>query len=185
MKSLKGGILAIAAGFFFVLLSVQPGYGGPVEGDHEVQISGGFSHTQDSQSGNLNGDLAYGYYLTPGWQVGFRQALNYNFIDDASDDWKATTAPFLHYNFKLGEVLIPYLGIFAGVVWNDRDATGTMGPEAGLKLFVADQTFINLGYRYEWFFSSFEGAVDNKSRGNHVGNIGLGYVWGGSGRPRK
>ena len=68
-----------------------------------------------------------------------------------------------------------------GIVWNDRDITGTIGPSAGLKLFVADQTFVNIGYRYSWFFKSFEAARDNRTHGNHVVNIGLGYVWGGSG----
>jgi hypothetical protein len=27
-----------------------------------------------------------------------------------------------------------------------------------VKLFVSDQTFVNIGYRYEWFFNSFEAA---------------------------
>jgi hypothetical protein len=56
-----------------------------------------------------------------------------------------------------------------------------MGPSAGLKLFVSDQTFVNIGYRYSWFFNSFEAARDNRTHGNHVANIGLGFVWGGSG----
>lgn len=75
---------------------------------------------------------------------------------------------------------MPYLGIFGGVVWNDRDVTGTMGPAAGVKLFVSDQTFVNIGYRYEWFFNSFEAARDNRTHGNHVVNIGLGFVWAGA-----
>jgi len=153
----------------------------PLAGDSEIQISGGFSHTQGSDTGNFNGDINYGYYLSPGWELGFRQGVNYNFVDDGSDAWQATTTPFLHYNFRITEVLVPYLGMFGGVVWNDRDVTGTIGPSAGLKLFVAEQTFVNIGYRYEWFFKSFEAARDNRTHGNHVANIGLGFVWGGSG----
>ena len=65
---------------------------------------------------------------------GFRQALDYNFIDNASDAWQATTTPFLQYNFRITKIVVPYLGIQGGIVWNDRDITGTFGPNAGVKL---------------------------------------------------
>ena len=171
----------VVLSFAAFLFGVSPAYGLPVGGDSEVLVSGGASHTQGSDSGNFNVDLSYGYYLSPGWEIGFRQALDYNFIDDGSDAWQATTTPFLLYNFRITTVLVPYLGIQGGIVWNDRDVTGTFGPAAGLKLFVADQTFVNIGYRYNWYFSSFEQARDNRTHGNHVANIGLGFVWGGSG----
>jgi len=82
---------------------------------------GGFNHTQGSDTGSLNGDLSYGYYLTPGWEIGLRQALNYNFIDDKRDFWLATTTPFLLYNFRLTNIIVPYLGAFIGLAWNDRE----------------------------------------------------------------
>ena len=147
----------------------------------EALVAGGFTHAQGSDSGNLNLDLSLGYYLTPGWQVGFRQALNYNFIDDHRDDWRATTAPFLNYNYAVTDIIVPYVGGFLGLTWNDRDATGTIGPQAGIKFFVHDAAFLNLGYRYEIFFNNFK-AVDNSSDdGFHVFNIGIGLTWGGSG----
>jgi hypothetical protein len=116
----------------------------------------------------LNLDLSYGAYLTPGWQLGFRQALNYNFIEDRSDIWVATTAPFVNYHFRASEVVYPYLGTFVGRAWNDRDATGTLGPQAGVKFFVHDQAFLNLGYRYEWFWNRFNRISNNADDGNHV-----------------
>src|SRR6266508_504106 len=93
----------------------------PTEGASEVQVSAGFFHTQGSDAGSLNADLSYGYYVMPGWQLGIRQALN--------------------YNFHLTEIIVPYLGAFIGMVWNDRDATGKIGPQAGIKFFVNDRTF--------------------------------------------
>jgi hypothetical protein len=152
----------------------------PVAGANEFQVSGGFFHSQGSDTGNLNTDLSYGYYLTPGWQLGFRQALNYNFIDDHRDFWVATTTPFLNYNFRLTDIIVPYLGGFIGLVWNDRDVTGTIGPQGGVKFFVHDQAFLNLGYRYEFFFDRIKAIEDNASRGNHVFNIGVGLTWGGA-----
>jgi hypothetical protein len=44
---------------------------------------------------------------------------------------------------------------------------------------------LNLGYRYEFFFNRFEAIDDNKSRGNHVGNLGIGITWGGAPSTRR
>ena len=152
----------------------------PRQGASEVQVSGGLFHAQDSDVGNLNLDLSYGYYLTPGWQLGFRQALNYVFVDDGSDSWIATTTPFLNYHFRVTDIIVPYLGAFIGAAWNDRDVTGTLGPQVGVKFFVHEQAFLNLGYRYEWFWDKFERINNNADNGNHVFNIGIGFMWGGS-----
>ena len=157
----------------------------PRDGANEVQVSAGFFSAQDSDSGNLNIDLSYGYYLTPGWQIGFRQGLNSLFVEDARDQWSATTAPFFNYHFRVTDIIVPYLGGFLGAVWNDRDITGTLGPQVGVKFFVHDQTFLNLGYRYEWFWDKFERIDDSSDNGNHVFNIGVGFMWGGSGSTRR
>ena len=74
-------------------------FAAPVAGDHEAEVSAGFFHAQGSDSGSFNADISLGHYLTPGWELGFRQALSYNFIDGARDEWVATTTPFLRYNF--------------------------------------------------------------------------------------
>ena len=65
----------------------------PGDGSSELLVSGGFNHTQNSDTGSLNVDLSYGYYLTPGWQLGIRQAINSTFVDDGGDFWLATTTP--------------------------------------------------------------------------------------------
>ncbi len=152
----------------------------PGRGASELQVSGGFFHSQGSDDGSLNADLSYGYYFTPGWQLGLRQALNYNFVDDRRDFWVATTAPFLNYNFRFTDIIVPYLGGFTGLVWNDRDTTGTIGPQTGVKFFVHDSAFLNLGYRYEFFFDRIRAIDDNSSHGNHVFNVGIGLTWGGA-----
>jgi hypothetical protein len=181
MKSLYNRYVLVTAILASIALGYKPAEAVPVDGDSEAQVSGGFSHSQGSHTGTFNADLSYGYYLTPGWEIGLRQAVNYNFINKAPDAWQAVTTPFVWYNFKVNNVLVPYLGISGGIVWNDRDITGVFGPNAGAKLFVTDQTFLNIGYRYEWFFKNFEAARDNRTHGNHVVNIGFGLVSGGSG----
>ena len=182
---MKRKIAGLLVGLVLSALLPIGAHAAPGVGSNEVQVAAGFFHAQGSDSGNFNADVSYGYYLTPGWEIGFRQALNYDFIDGARDFWVATTTPFLLYNFKLSEIVVPYLGIHGGFVWNDDRVTGTIGPNAGLKLFLTGQTFLNIGYRYEWFFHSFRAAVDNRTHGNHIANIGLGFVWGGGTTPTR
>ena len=180
MIQIKFSVLRWALNLSLLFLLSVPTYAASVQGDNEVEIAGGFFHAQGLGTGALSADLAYGYYLTPGWEIGLRQALSYNFIDDHRDIWTATTTPFINYNFHVTERIIPFLGGFVGAAWNDRDATGTIGPSGGVKIYLSDQTYLSTRYRYEWFFDSLRGIDRNKSNGNHVVNIGLGFVWGGT-----
>jgi Outer membrane protein beta-barrel domain len=170
--------------FFLFLMPSTRAFAGPVANDSEIELSGGLFHSEGSDTGALNAEVSYGYFLSPGWQLGLRQALNYNFIEDQRDEWTATTAPFLAYHFRLTDAVLPHVGGFIGAAWNDRDITGTLGPQVGIKFFFSPQTYVGLRYRYEWFFNKFERINNNSDNGNHVFNIGLGFVWGGSG-PRK
>jgi hypothetical protein len=169
---------------FFALIALvlisTPAQSAPVGGDNEVEAAAGFNHAQGSDSGAFNVDLQFGRYLTPGWELGIRQALNYNFIDNGRDSWVATTTPFLVYNFHFNDYVIPFLGLNAGVAYNDRDIVGTFGPNAGVKIFLSDQTYLGLRYRYEWYFNRLNRIDNNADHGNHVATIGIGFVWGGA-----
>jgi len=170
-------------------VAAKPALAGPAPNDDELLLNAGFFHSQDSDFSNVNLDLSWGRFLSSAaWQIGLLQGLNWNIIDGAEDPWAATTAPFVRYHFLgLSEEnrVVPFLGAFLGAVWNDDDITGTLGPEAGLKFFVTDQTFLQTRYRYEWFFDDFESAGNESDEGNHVISIGIGYVWGGSAPDRR
>lgn len=170
---------------FSLWFAIGSAQAAPGAGASELQVAAGLFHSEGADDGRLNADLSYGFYLTPGWQVGLRQALNYTFIDDRRDVWEAATTPFINYHFRVTDIIVPYLGGFIGLVWNDRDETGTIGPQGGVKFFVHDRAFLNLGYRYEFFFDSIRTIDDNASDGNHVFNIGVGLTWGGSGSRSK
>lgn len=170
------------------LLCAGPADAQPRPNSHEIQGSAGFFHAQGADAGTVNADASYGYYLgDQAWQVGVNQGLNWNIIDDADDVWTATTIPFVNYHFGTDDPdnrFIPFLGVFAGGVWNDEDATGTVGPRAGIKNFLTESTFVGMNYRYEWFFDDLDlgDITDERSDGNHVVSIALGYNWGGKGR---
>ena len=94
-------------------------------------------------------------------------------------------ASFTSFRFLFGTCIrrLPYVGGSIGAAYNDRDISGLIGPNAGLKVLFNSQTFLNVGYRYEYFFSDFEGINNNSNTGNHIGTIGIGFVWGGT-RPK-
>lgn len=158
------------------------------EGDQELQLAAGFFHAQNSDQGTITAEASYGYFLTPGWEIGIKQGLNSNLVDGGGDSFTASTIPFFQYNFhdhNAKDKIVPFLGGFLGSVWNDRDFEGTLGPIAGAKIFVYDKTFLVAQYRYEWFFddvelgssNTFDQIEDNSSRGNHVINVGFGILF--------
>ena len=85
MRRIHGLFAAVlVAGLLLVAGSANAAAGG---GASEILAAGGFNHTNGADDGSLNVDLSYGYYLSPGWQLGFRQAINYTFVDDRRDFW--------------------------------------------------------------------------------------------------
>src|SRR5207244_13017888 len=108
MKRLRSYAFAAVLIFPLAVFGVKLSYAAPVAGDNELQASGSFTHSQGSNTGNFTPDVSYGYYLTPGWEVGLRQALSYNFIDGARDQWRAMTTTIFFYNFNFGR-FVPFL----------------------------------------------------------------------------
>lgn len=173
----------VAIGLALVLspLFAVPSHSQPVANSNEIQVSGGFFHAQGSDTGTLTADVSYGRFLSnPALQVGFRQGLLILFTDGPGTPWLGVSTPFFNYHF-LGlfqdNRVVPFLGISAGAVWNDDDFTGTLGPQAGGKFFLSNQTFLQLAYRYEWFFEELDRANNESDDGNHVVSVGLGFLW--------
>lgn len=183
MRATRGTWISAAIAAAMVAQAASVG-AQPLRGDNEVQLQGAFFHAQGSDTGTLAVDGAIAHYFDPALQVGLRQGLAYVFVDDADDPWSATTVPFVNYHFRgvsQDDRILPFVGAFGGLIWNDDDATGTVGPTIGAKFFVSPQTFFATQYRYEWFFDDFDRVDNNSDEGNHVVTVGLGYAWGGVG----
>ena len=135
----KFAVIVFVLAGFISLASRGTAFAKPVVSDNELELSGGFFHARGSDTGALNVDVSYGYYLTPGWEAGLRQALNVNFIEGARDVWTGTTAPYLRYHLAVAGNVVPFVGGFLGLAWNDRDATGTLGPNLGAKFFLTNR----------------------------------------------
>jgi len=174
------------SGFFIILAlftaMMVPAAGSTAEaqGDKDIMLSGGFFHSQGSETGTATLDLAFGYYTSECFEIGIRQTLNYIFIDDEDDVWSASTHPFINYYFTgmSKDTFRPFIGAFAGAVYNEDDATGSIGPAAGFKSFMGENAYLLCQYRYEWYFNDLEVAdVTDTSDGNHVVTLGIGFQW--------
>lgn len=152
------------------------------KGDSDIQLGGGFFHAQGADTGTLNLDIGYGYYVNDNWEFGILQTLGYSFIDDADNQWAASTIPFINYYIRglsLNDAFQPFIGAFIGASYNENDTTGTIGPQVGFKSYINDSTYIVAKYRYEWFFDemSINEVEDTSSDGNHVVTLGVGFVF--------
>jgi hypothetical protein len=176
-RNLKRKIVALA-----IVLSSFSGVvcAQPQEGNNELQLNANLFAPQGSSDLATSVAASYGIFLSDSLEVGIRQGYSGLFPSKASSQWVATTTPFVDYHFRglsEGDTVLPYVGVFLGAVWNDRDITGTLGPNAGVKLFVNSSTFVNFNYRYEWFFDKFRNVGDERTDGNHIGQAGIGFLW--------
>lgn len=168
----------LGAASALVLAATQPADAGFVAGESALQFGASGVYAQGADSGTISGDVSYGYFLSQGLELGVLQGLNYTIIEDADDIWSASTIGYANYNFGGPESrLVPFIGAFGGLAYNEEDAEGTLGPQAGARIFVNDTTFALLRYRYEWFIDDLENGDldDNSSDGNHVVTVGLGF----------
>jgi len=179
MKTLARNPIFAAIGFAAAIAAAPVSYAFQDEGDKEIEFTGGFSHTDGTNVGVANADVSFGYYVAPRINIGLRQTLNYAFIDDARDQWNASTIPFVNYNFLTSNPnLRPFIGAFVGAAYNRNDTTGTAGPSAGIKYFLSDNTAVVARYRYEWFFDKLAIAdATETSGGNHIFTVGMSYSW--------
>ena len=178
MKMISRKALSTAIGCV-AILAAAPAYTFQDTGDKEVEFTGGFSHTDGTDVGTVNADVSLGYYVAPRVNVGIRQTLSYNFVDNGEDTWTASTIPFVNYNFDTGNPNFrPFIGAFAGAAYNDDDTTGTIGPALGFKYFLSDNTALVARYRYEWYFEelTFNDATETAD-GNHIVTVGMSYLW--------
>lgn len=174
---LKTGILALA---LVVSTFTNNVVAQPQTGNSELQLNASLFAPQGSSDLSTSVAASYGMFLSDELEVGVRQGYSGLFPSKQSSFWLASTTPFVDYHFRglfEDDKVLPYVGAFLGAVWNDRDVTGTLGPNAGVKMFVNNSTFVNFNYRYEWFFDKFKNATSDRTDGNHIGQVGIGFLW--------
>ena len=171
MGRLRPLLLSAAA----LIALAAPAKAGFDVGDVTLQFGASFVHPQDSDISSFSGDVALGYFVTQGIEVGVLQGLTYTFIDDEEDDWSGSTVGFANYNFGGPDArFVPFVGAFGGALYDDDDVTGTVGPNVGFKLFFNETTFALTRYRYEWSVDGIDEIDENADEGNHIVTVGIG-----------
>ena len=138
----------------------------------ELTLGGSGGNDKDFNDGNVNIDVSVGYYFTDQLELSVRQNIGYN------DDWSAATRLALDYHFSFGQdqPVVPFVGIELGYLYGDDTGdTWAAGPEAGLKFYVNDTTFIFGQVAYQFFFEDSDDADDAFEDGSFVYSLGIGF----------
>lgn len=149
-----------------------------LEREWELILTGAGSNDQDFDSGGFNAAAQVGYYFTPQMQVSLRQSLGYS--DFGSSTWTgATRLGFdYHFHYEDDQRLIPFVGATVGYLYgDDTGETFAAGPEAGVKYYVNDTTFLFGSVAYDIFFDEsgdFDSSFDD---GQFVYGLGIGFRW--------
>src|SRR5438067_2865813 len=144
------------------------------QGDWELTLSGQASNGPDFNgvTGSASGNL--GYFLTDQLEIGVRQTATYNDIG-TSGNLNGSTGIAADYNIDLGR-FVPYIGGSIGYVYGDSVSDSWFGgPEAGLKYFVNNTTFVFFSIEYQFFFDSGSNFNQPFSDGAFLYGLGIGF----------
>ena len=150
-------------------------------GTFELTLSGSGASNEDLDAGSFGLGASFGYFPADQLEVLVRQTLNYNDTDAAvggGTSVNATTAVALDYHFDLDRFQ-PFIGLSLGYFYGDSDIDETFfgGPEAGVKYFVKDDTFLYALASYQFFFDDGDELESNFDDGSFVYQVGIGYTW--------
>ncbi|MBU6954069.1 MULTISPECIES: hypothetical protein [unclassified Hahella] len=150
-------------------------YSAPDVGTQEFSISGSGSSDKDFDSNIFSMDGAYGQYLSPDAEIGVRQSVSVSDNEGEESVWNGSTRVF--YDYHLGrDNLRPYLGANLGYIYGESvDESFIAAPEAGLKYYVADNTFVVGQVEYQFLFEDADEADNRFSDGVFVYSVGMGY----------
>lgn len=145
----------------------------PEEGDWEFTVGGSGVNDEDFENGFASVAGYVGTYITDHLLVGVRQSLNY--VDSGpSDDWVGSTRAALDFHFTDSN-LRPFVGANFGLVYGESvDETFAAAPEAGLKWYLKDETFLMALVEYQFFFEEADDADEGFEDGNFVYTLAIG-----------
>lgn len=149
----------------------------PQAGDWEFTLGGGGASDTDFDNGGIGLNGSFGYFYNSNLEVALRQSLN--FVNAGADEeWSGSTRIAADYHF-LFDRIVPFVGANFGIDYNEDDSVWGIGPEAGIKYFVHERTFLFAMAEYRWLFDDFDQADDNADDGRFAFTFGVGFNIGG------
>lgn len=176
----KKSTLLVAAGLGLVSLAstaVQAAPASSTDKPWEIQLAGSGSNDKNFENGGFDVNATVGYYFNDQWQVNVRQGAGYSDFGGGSS-WTGATRVGVdyHFDYNQDQRVIPFVGVELGYVYGDQtNDTWAAGPEAGLKWYVNDTTFIYGSVLYEFLFDGGSDVDSNFGNGQFVYNLGVGF----------
>ena len=139
------------------------------QGDKEFSIVGQGRSDSDLDDNVFATSFSLGYFFTKGLEGSLRQDIQ--FVDlPGENDWAGSTSLAADYHFGTGR-LVPLIGANVGYVYGDeRTDEFFAAPEAGVKWFVNQTTFIQGMVQYQF---PFDGSFNDD--GSFVYGVGVGF----------
>lgn len=147
---------------------------GPSVGDWEVTLSGSGSSDNDFDTNAIGLTGSAGKYMMDNVLVGVRQTAN--FADTATDNtFTGATRVFADYMFTMGRMQ-PFVGASLGGIYGEGiNNSFSGGPEAGLKYYADDKTFVYGQTEYQFTFQSSDEIDDAFRDGGWFHSVGIGF----------
>lgn len=146
-------------------------------GTWELTLTGSGASDQDVASGNFAANVGVGYFLLDGLELAGRQSVGYSDPQVGATAWNFSTAVALDYHFDLDRFQ-PFIGAAIGYAYGSGTTdTGFAGPEAGLKYFVKDDTFLYGQVQYQFFWNNGDDLGNAFEDGSFVYAIGIGFTF--------
>jgi hypothetical protein len=168
--------LGLIVVFLFVLpvfaFAQQPDYGF-LKGDKTFTLSGAGSSDNDFDNTVFTTSFSLGYFFTDNFEGSLRQDVS--FVDAPGDNlWNGATQLVVDYHFDLARFQ-PLLGASIGYLYGDNVKDQFIaGPEAGVKWFINQTTYITALVQYQFLLDDDDGIDDNFDDGRFVYGLGIG-----------
>lgn len=151
-----------------------PNYGPEAE-DFEFTLAGSGSNEEEFDAGAFSFAGSLGYFFNEHFEIGLRHSMTFFDSDETDATLAATTRVFSDFHFDLGRFQ-PFIGANIGGRYGDSvKETGTVAPEAGLKLFVLEDVFVLGMAEYQFFFEDSDDIDDIADDGQFVYTVGIGF----------
>ncbi len=148
---------------------------GPEKGDWEITLSGNGTSNNDFDGHIFGLSGSAGKYVTDNILLGVRQSVNFADVENDDDVLNAATRGFADYVFDLG-AFRPYVGVSIGGIYGDQvNDTFAAGPEAGLKYYADENTFVFVQTEYQFTFTDADQADEAADDGQFFHLVGIGF----------
>jgi len=152
------------------VLAQQPAAYGFHKGDREFTLSGSGTTDNDFDNTTFTTSFSLGYFFTDNFEGVFRQGISFSDLP-GDNSWGGSTNLAVDYHLDLARFQ-PLIGVSIGYIYGNDESgirdTFAGGPEAGVKYFINETTFVSLLVQYQF---SFRDAFDE---GLFTYGLGLG-----------